>query len=255
VRFVSRQSLNVAAVAFAVSALAVTRCLFAQAVAGKHLEFDAASIKPNHDSGPLSRFEGGFTIGPGSIGGSNISLRLMIREAYSITTYQLTGGPKWVDSDRFDLEAKAGRPVSHAELCEMLQTLLAKRFNLVVQHEVKEMPVYLLTVGKGGLKIPEWKPGDTVPDLTQKREGRVVFSMSLSGPMEHWAEHLSGVAAIGRPVIDKTGLQGLYAMTLKLQPQEELIPVVEEGTGLRFEAKRAHVDSLVITRVEKPSGN
>jgi uncharacterized protein (TIGR03435 family) len=75
--------------------------------------------------------------------------------AYHLTEYQLSGGPGWLDNDRFDIEGRAATPAGEEQLRAMLNTLLAERFKLVVRHESKEMPVYALTVGKKGSKLSE----------------------------------------------------------------------------------------------------
>jgi hypothetical protein len=133
----------------------------------KALAFDAASIKPNSGGGgggrnggiggnPPRAGGGGLRFMPGRIVSAPIGVtaRKIILDAFHLTQYQLSGGPSWLDSDRFDLEAKA-EGANENQLRLMLQTLLAERFKLVIHREAKEMPVYHLVVGKSGAKLHE----------------------------------------------------------------------------------------------------
>ena len=119
--------------------------------------FDVASIKPAR---PEAR---GYSIRPfpGRLSAENVTLKLLIAEAYHVYDFQVSG-PKWIDSERYDLEAKIGgdAPPSKAQLRAMLQKLLADRFGLSVRRESKEMPVYMLEEGKGGSKLQPAKHPD-----------------------------------------------------------------------------------------------
>jgi len=230
--------------------------LFAQASAEQPLKFDAASIKPNQDGGEMARFEGSVRFSPGRAYGRNISIRRMIQEAYGITKYQLSGGPGWLDSDRFDLEAKAGGAANEPELREMLQTLLTTRCSLSLHSEVKQLPAYALTVGEGGLKLPEWKEGDPMPSAMPRRDGRqVAVAMTIAGDMRQFARDLSKMPFVDRPVLDRTGLAGSYVMDLVLYDQQDIIAAVEEASGLRLEAQKAPLQVYSVDRVDRPSSN
>jgi uncharacterized protein (TIGR03435 family) len=114
--------------------------------------FDAATIKPNNSAdggigaGPIG---GSLRLTPGRVVGT-FTARRIILEAYHLTSPQLSGGPVWIDNDKFDIEAKAATRANRDQLRQMLQTLLSERFKLAVRHETKEMPVYVMTVGKSG---------------------------------------------------------------------------------------------------------
>jgi hypothetical protein len=134
----------------------------------KPLEFDAASIKPysGGDGGgrnggigggpPLDTGGGGLRFTPGRVASApnGVTARRMILEAFHLTQYQLSGGPGWLDTDRFALEAKA-EGADENQLRQMLQTLPAERFKLVGHRETREMAVYALLVGKNGTKLHE----------------------------------------------------------------------------------------------------
>ena len=120
--------------------------------------FDVASIKPAR---PDAR---GYSIRPfsGRLSAENVTLKLLIAEAYHVYDFQISG-PKWTDSERYDLEAKIGGNLlpSKTQLRSMLQRLLADRFGLGVRRQSKEMPVYMLEASKGESKLQPAKHPDT----------------------------------------------------------------------------------------------
>jgi uncharacterized protein (TIGR03435 family) len=181
-----------------------------------------------------------------------------------LTDYQVSGGPDWFDSARFDLEGKAAAPADENQLRLMLQTTLADRFKLVVRRGTKEMPVYALTVAKGGPALHELKPGDPAPasmkeiaGLVKLREiqGAPAGAWSDRGTMQSFAEKLSGNPSIDRLVLDKTGLQGVYFFLVRWGTEDNFMAAVEEQFGLKFEPQKAQVDTLVIDHIEKPDPN
>ena len=104
----------------------------------------------------------GLLFTPGRVFGS-VTTRRIIPEAYHLTNYQVSGGSSWLDSEWFDLDAKAEVATSENDLRSMLKTLLINRFRLVVHTGTKEMPVYALTVGKSGPKLREWDQSEAAP--------------------------------------------------------------------------------------------
>ncbi len=151
--------------------------------------FEVASIKPNHSAGGMTRVEapkGGFHA-------TNMTAKMLIGWAYAGISIprrddQILGGPGWISSDRYDIDAKLED--SEVEAVEKLpfeqrilqirlrvQSLLADRFKLEVREETKEVPVYALVVAKGGPKLQEAKPGDTYPNGLKGPDGR---------PMSMW---------------------------------------------------------------------
>jgi uncharacterized protein (TIGR03435 family) len=228
-------------------------------------EFNAASIKLNK-SGDCSH-GCGVRFLPAMVSSfpGGASTRRIIQEAYHLSPYQLSGGPDWLDSDMFDLEAKAETPVDENGLRLMLQTLLSQRFKLVVRHETREVPVYALTIGKNGLKLHELKDEDPQPPQPQKF---VSSSVELSGKpaamltfnrvsMQRFAagSESNPLANLGRPVVDKTGLAGLYFFTFSWEPGEDYMAAVEEQLGLKFVAQKAPLEFLVIDHIERPDPN
>jgi uncharacterized protein (TIGR03435 family) len=148
----------------------------------------------------------------------------------------------------FSLEAKADG-ANENELRQMLQTLLAERFQLVVHSATKEMPVYALVVGKNGTKLHEWKDGDPMPAFGGANNFRDM------GTMRHFADFLSNSDAVGRPVVDKTGLKGVYIFYIEWGADDDFLPAMQEQLGLKLEPQKGPVDVLTIDRMEKPASN
>jgi len=235
-------------------------------------EFDAASVKPIAGSvggrreGPLAgaplEFEPGRVA---SIGG--VTARRLIMEAYRLTQYQVSGGPSWLDSDSFALEAKASdTSANENQLRLMLRTLLAGRFKLVVSHASREMPVYALVAAKNGPKLHEIKEGEDTPTTAKElvalgvlpppRVGeRQAGSMVARETMSEFASVLSDNPNFDRPIVDKTGLSGVYLLGLRWYADGDLTTAIQEQLGLRLESQRAPVDILVIDHIEKPGPN
>jgi uncharacterized protein (TIGR03435 family) len=213
----------------------------------QELAFEAASVKLNKSGTPNGR----VNKTPGRFVGTNAPTRSLIREAYGLKDYQLYGGPSWLDSDRFDVEGKAESAADDAHLQAMLRTLMAERFKLVVHRETKEMSVYNLLVGKNGIKFPEIKAGEPWPPMAPKREGAVqMFAVSISA----LADMLSTRFLLDRPVLDKTGLTGKYAIDIQYGRDEDIVTVVQDQ-GLKLESAKGPIEVVVIDHVEKPSEN
>jgi uncharacterized protein (TIGR03435 family) len=230
------------------------------------LAFDAASIKPfsgmsgGRNGGPGGgpplapgrTAAGGLRFMPGRVVSApiGVSAGKMIQEAFHVSQYQVSGGPGWLDSERFELEAKA-EGVSEDQLRQMLQTLLAERFKLAIHRETKEMPVYHLVAGKNGTKLHDWKEGDPMPRFGPDDRPKFIDR----GSMQHLADFLTAGPDIGRPVLDKTGLTGVYVFYVAWDEGDQFLPAMQEQLGLKLESHKDLVDCLVIDRIEKPQGN
>jgi uncharacterized protein (TIGR03435 family) len=230
----------------------------------------------------------------------NATLRTIVRRAYGTTgqapgntldllDQQVVGGPEWATSDKFDVTATTTAPTEPAQMRLMVQRMLAERFQLKAHWEKREMPVYLLTMAR-----PDGRPG---PGMTLKSEeecargrgdgpppmpepgvpappprcGAIQFGPGqlIAGgvPMEWLVSTFTNVPVItgvDRPVLDRTGLKGNYAFSLKFSPaavtnpdpdRPQFMTALQEQLGLRLESTRAPVDVLVIDSVEKPTPN
>jgi len=188
----------------------------------------------------------------------------IIERAYNLKPYQISGGPAWIDSERYDIAAKVdgeGAP-SMEQVHRMLQTLLEDRFQLRYHSETREMPVYALVVGKNGPKLKESSP-DTEESFGVTRKNELMQMTVAHGNMEQLALQLS--SSVERPVINKTGLTGYYDYKLNdLAPAyptaqdskgESVFTALQEQLGLKLEPQKGPVIMFLIDHVGKPSEN
>jgi len=225
---------------------------------------------------------------PGRLSIINMTLLQMIRFAYGkgfAYDLEITGGPSWIDKDRYELEGKAAGQVSLTERRLMLKTLLADRFGLKVHTDSKEVNVYAMTVvrldGKLGPKVLPWdgKCGghDAPPGNDNRKSPRcgAFFrppGMELEGvTMEIVSDMLSNPNAnLGRPVVDKTGLTGEYTMQLEFQfrppgpagaeaPVDQfsasLFTALREQWGLKLQSAKGNTDVIVVDQASRPTEN
>ena len=211
--------------------------LDAQSPPGIH--FDVASIKPTSQQGPDIQGLGSVQVLPGGrLFAEKALLRYFIQNAYGVKPFQIFGGPGWINSAHYDIDARAEGNPSPGQMRLMMQSLLRQRFQLQLHHETKILPVYELTVAKNGLNLPEPKQGSCVaPDpnagpLPAPGQpiacGRVLMMMSPAGAqlrggkvsMPELVRVLSNV--LGRIVVDKTGFRGTFDVHLEFAPDETL---------------------------------
>jgi uncharacterized protein (TIGR03435 family) len=219
---------------------------------GKLPEFEVASVKPAPPpTGPGLRVRMGGD--PGRIDYSNVTLKDMIRQAYQVKEYQISA-PDWFNSTRFDVVAKVPAKTPKEQIPLMWQSLLADRFKLTLHREKKELPVYVLVVGRNGPKLKESEDsgdatrptagfGPGMPGgrgMMQIGRGRLsATKMSLAS----FADMLS--RQMDRPVIDMTELKGLYDFTLEYTPDERqrmmpFMPGLPAGPVAEEHAPRAN---------------
>jgi uncharacterized protein (TIGR03435 family) len=198
-------------------------------------QFEVASIKPHPGIGNLVHIQ---PLPGGRLVVENFSLRLLAQTAYSVQAFQISGGPAWINSERYDIQAKADGNASGKQMIgPMLQTLLEDRFKLSLHRETKLLPAYELTVAKGGAKLQHSKEGGCTPfsmDSPQLPPMRVpgepgsTFCGFLGFGVEGLSRKLemAGVSMaelatslsrgqLQRPVIDKTGLGGTFDIKLR----------------------------------------
>jgi uncharacterized protein (TIGR03435 family) len=146
----------------------------------------------------------------------NFRLSDLITNAFNIKDDELFGEPHWADIDRYKISANApsGTQLSRDIAWPMMRSLLADRFQLKVHMEMRELPVYALVVAKGGPKFKESLP-DAEKLLTLGSPGRATVMTVTKGDMAQLAGEFSGRNGVDRPVIDKTGLTGLYDYKLE----------------------------------------
>jgi uncharacterized protein (TIGR03435 family) len=247
--------------------------------------FDVASIKPSAP-GPAG--------GPPRVAAdaarfvaANATLRSILQFAYrpasgrTIRAADVIGVPDWADRDRFDIEAKlesGAGPVSQEQMRPMVQSLLMDRFQLKTHWETRDMPTYNLIVAKNGarLKLSEnqspvrldAQPRGTVRTIAKPSPAGIALTMSVNAvPIDMLVATLQSYA--GRPLFDKTGLNGLFDAQLEFfleaggpapQPVASdsgptFAAAIEEQLGLKLESSRGPVEVLVIDSVQRPSQN
>jgi uncharacterized protein (TIGR03435 family) len=196
--------------------------------------FQAVSIKPNKSSESMRAVIAKFD----ELKVTNFTLRMLILRAYGVQGYQLSGGPDWLDSENYDIEAKMDRAaaeelgkLSQAErnlqTLRMLRSVLTDRFNLSLHRETEQLPVYALVIAKDGPKFREAVPGDTYPNgitglggrpigtgIFEPERGKIIGQgVSLSTLVDVLSQQ-----DLGRTVQNKTGLPGNYDFTLQWTP-------------------------------------
>ena len=210
--------------------------------------FEVASIKPNPGCQNKPPKGGTFTPSPNRMEMPCVSLKSLIQTAYGTFADGVTvdpqplhmeGGPLWMQSEFYSVSAKAEAPPAHPQMMDgpMLQVLLEERFRLKTHREMREMPVYAMTVGKGGLKLQPLaegactpvdflhpqappKPGELpnicgVMMIRRTETGNVKIDVRGS-TMTQFAQRLSQLA--GRPVVDKTSISGQFNFHLEFTP-------------------------------------
>jgi uncharacterized protein (TIGR03435 family) len=281
--------------------------------------FDVASIKPNRSG---DRMVGLGNLPGGRLNAHNVTARMLMRMAFKVQDFQITGAPAWFDSEHYDIEAKpesggaalddprkmtdSQRDAEMEKQRIRVQGLLADRFKLTLHRETREMPVYALVVAKGGPRLkesatvppdadqagPKFAPGPPPGGgpgrggLPVRGRGMMMGRGQLTGqaaPISLLTEVLS--TQIGRTVIDRTGLKGVYDFSLKFTPDEtqglafrgpgdgpagagpvdappppdpsgpSVFTALQEQLGLALESQKGPVEVLVIDHVEKPSEN
>ncbi len=193
----------------------------------------------------------------------------LIQVAYGIHRKQVVGGPTWLDEDRYDIDGiadVAGEP-NTKQMKEMLQKLLADRFQLKYHREKKELTIYAITVGKSGAKLTKSvSDPNTVPDEQGNGDSTGLAVRYTNYSMADLAENLQGMGQ-ERPVVDQTGIAGRFDFTLKWLPDAwqnqnndpnaapGLGTALQEQLGLKLQPTKALVDVFVIDHVEPPSPN
>lgn len=238
--------------------------------------FEVASIKPTDLS--LRQQIDMRVLPGGTLTATAVSLKFLITVAYGVQSIQVSGGPGWLDEEKFDILAKPPEGAK-PQLLPMLQSLLEDRFKLVIRRETRELSVYELKLAKAGQlgpRLKEAEPGDcpveavlpgTVPCggfllLQGRLTGHKVQPSALTKPLSN---------VLGRPVVDKTGITTKFEITLEWTPDQnstlraEVAPpnpdlpsiftALQEQLGLKLEAAKESTEILVIERAEKSSEN
>jgi uncharacterized protein (TIGR03435 family) len=235
------------------------------------------TIGPN---GVVSNTTTAAPFSPGTCSFARTTLDEVIAEAYGVPRADvdrlIVGGPAWLRQDRFDIEARADKPRSRADLGRMLQTLLADRFGLRVHRETRELDGFALQTVEGRHKLP--LAADAAATGTRWSAGALT---ATAVPMTRFADFLQ--RGLAKPVVDQTGLTGRYTFTLTWTPAdgEQFVPAgvaaafpavsptppvgngtgpalftaLQEQLGLRLRPQKVPLAVLVIDAVNHPSPN
>lgn len=229
------------------------------------LAFDAASIRHAAAQIPVT-----IKTDPGRLSANSVSLTDLIQQAYSVSRLQISGEPS--NLGRFDIAATAEGSHTRAELMEMLQALLADRFELSFHRETREMTIQALVLAKGEQKLrPAAKDGDPKIGLRGSHANEKPGSVYVNGesaPISFLANYIA--PHIGEIVIDQTGLTGAFDFDINFEMDQERVadPNIPEreiakemmedavrSLGLKLEQRRAAVEFIVIDHAGQPSGN
>jgi len=232
------------------------------------LSFEVADIQLNKSGKPDMRAQ---LLPGGRVQIENVPMKRLIVEAWRLTDDRVSGGPGWINTDRFDIVAKAVPTSSEDDLRRMLQTMLAERFKLVIHHEEKVLPVYALVAGKKDKLQPaadpngklQCKPGEGAQEQNHLVCQNVTMA-DLIGLLPRFAP-----AYIDLPVVDLTELKGAYdlkfdwmsrgnynnAMTKSANGESDPLAVsifdAVGKLGLKMENRKLPIDTIVIESVER----
>jgi uncharacterized protein (TIGR03435 family) len=283
--------------------LALAGCTLVAQTAAPRLEFEVASIKPSAPSTDNVRI--GMHVDGAQVNCTAWTLHDYIYIAYRVKNYQVEG-PDWINGDRFDISAKLPAGATREQVNDMLQTLLVDRFHLKFHRVQKEFPVYALVQDKGGSKLKESNLDGIDPKAFAGRTDNVAATGSGAGvavdlghgssftfaneefqvkrlPTARFADVLARF--VDRPVVDMTGLKGIYDYDFKISPEDyrgmlirsaitagvALQPEVErmamtdigeslasalEAAGLKLEPRKAPLDVIVVDHADHaPTAN
>ncbi len=222
--------------------------------------FDVVSIRPSRDAGSESNVE---SLPGGRLTATNITVRELIRLAYSVKDYEIERAPAWIDTERWNIAAAgaATRKVSLADEQSRIRAMLTDRFHLQTHRETKPGRVYLLLVAKDGPKLTPHNDGTGTK--TRKSCGHLAGSRVTADVI---ATMLSREAE--RDVLNKTALTGKFDFQLDWTPDvrpcpsDDAAPVrpsfytaIQQQLGLKLESAKAPVEVLIIDRIEHPTEN
>ncbi|HEY4088542.1 MAG TPA: TIGR03435 family protein [Bryobacteraceae bacterium] len=221
---------------------------------------------------PASGAPGGFWITSGLFRASNVTARFLVAVAYGLQPWLITGGPGWIDSDHFDVEARLENSSADKDReSAMIKALLTDRFRLELHPDTGDASIYALEIGAngpGGLKL---KPSEASEKLSM--DFRAASLDGTAVPLGLFASLIA--TRLGRNVVDRTDLSGKYDIHLKWTPDAVISPPSESGAvpapmdssgpslltaiqeqlGLRLRSIRGPSGFLVVDRMEKPSAN
>jgi uncharacterized protein (TIGR03435 family) len=231
--------------------------------AAAQVAFAAATIKPSAGAVQFEH-DGKTETSPGSLRMRDVTVNTCIKWAYGLQDNQIVG-PAWLQSEHFDIVAKADEPANNEQMKLMLQTLLADRFKLSFHRQNKELKAFVLTVAKGGAKLSPAAAPDGKPFRQNTANGTIAKSITI----QEFADFISG--PLQMPVVDQTGLPGRYDFAIDFTPYlpdsthnmdgtkpdttSILMAALEGELGLKMESRKTQVEVMVVDHIEKSSEN
>jgi uncharacterized protein (TIGR03435 family) len=223
------------------------------------LKFEVATLKHATSDGRPGDIPRNMDDSPGHFAMHNVPLRYALEWAYDLKDYELSG-PDWIKGpeERYEIVGRAAGPASEADLRLMLQALLVERVALKTHRETRDLQVYVLIPGKGAPKVKE-----------PSTDGDAGLSGGATGVLFH-KQPISRLTfmlsrRMDRPVLDMTGLTGVYDFTLDVSglanfsglppsaddPAVSIFTAVQKDLGLKLEATKRPIEVLVIDSVNK----
>ncbi len=257
--------------------------------------FQSFSIRPSQETTPMPTYAGSgahmlrMMLGPDGFFAANVTMAALIEEAYAVEANQLAGGPDWLNTDRFDVQAKVDRSQvpgfglgpNKPATERMLKAALAQHAQLVVHTEMKDLPTYALVVADGGSKLQPAQVPDTAEGgngmvgmrrmTMQKGSGGQVVGLAAQGiPVSDFAWQLS--KQLGTPVVDKTGLNGTYNFEFQwaapappnasenpapesAEAASSIATALDHQLGLKLVPQTQPMPIVVIDHIEKPTAD
>jgi uncharacterized protein (TIGR03435 family) len=214
--------------------------------------FEVATVKPHGEGAGMGMFPS-----PGGLRVENYTLRQMMEAALHIPTGQLIGAAGWMDSDRFDVNARTSAPATFDQELEMLASLLIERFHLRFHREPRQLRTYVLVIAKSGAKLQAAKDDG-------EKQRMVIRSTEISGTKVSLG-YLASIlgAQLKAPVANETGLDGSYDLSLKYEridapgssDGDQTIFSALEALGLKLESRKRDVEVVMIDSAQRPVEN
>ena len=234
------------------------------------LRFDVVVIKP---SAPESH-DAGMSLRDGTLRTHALLLRSIITSAYGVREDLISGLPSWVDTARYDITAKvldtdaaAFNTMNRTERRAMIVALLFERFGFKAHMQTKTLPVYELVLARGGPKFAEHTPAAPQSAGAAPAQGKVTAGRGEFAGTDAKLFLLTSYLAetLEKTIVDHTGLNGRYDYRLTFTPDDatpaddhappSLFTALEEELGLKLNAGKGPVETLVVDHIERPSEN
>ena len=222
------------------------------------LEFEVASVRPAIPDDDHSIDSDG-----GRFFAHNLTLKRLVALGWDVDESLVRGGPNWISSDVYDINAKIPTDTARVKIPEMIQSLLAKRFHLITHREPSTISGYALGVAKNGPKLQISKLAENGAE-TSAASGHIA---AKNITMERFAIRLSRVQDIDRVVVDQTGLTGRFDFELAWTPdasagdnepirdRTSIFTALQEQLGLKLAPGKVPVLTVIVDRAQKPDAN